>query len=107
MIKQLSRAAKWSEDAGAMITVVLDPSTKYWLEDGSAVIENMLSAATALGYGSCWIQGIIRSFLTEFKFLLESPKNLHLLVIISVGIPAEWLTKEKKKLDEVLHWEIF
>lgn len=107
MIKQLSKAAKWSEDAGAMIAVVLDPSTKYWIEDGSAAIENMLIAATALGYGSCWIQGNVRPYLSEFKLLLNIPENLNLLAIISVGIPAEWITKEKKKLDEVLHWETF
>lgn len=107
MIKRLSTAAKWSENAGAMIAVVLDPSTKYWIEDGSAAIENMLIAATALGYGSCWIQGNIQPYERNFKLLLNIPDDLNLLAIITVGVPVERVTKEKKDLSEVLHWETF
>jgi len=85
----------------------MDPSSKYWIEDGSAAIENMLIAATALGYGTCWLQGNIRPHEPEFKLLLNIPQNQNLLAIITVGVPLEWPTKEKKPLDEVLHWENF
>ena len=57
MIQKLKIASQWMEKAGAIIAVVLDPSSKYWLEDGSAAVENMLIASTALGYGSCWLEG--------------------------------------------------
>ena len=57
MIDKLKVAAQWMENAGAVIAVTLDPTTKYWLEDGSAAVENMLIASTALGYGSCWLEG--------------------------------------------------
>ena len=70
MIEQLKIAAQWMEQAGAIIAVVLDPATKYWLEDGSAAVQNMLVAATALGYGSCWLEGYTLPLEGQFKALL-------------------------------------
>jgi nitroreductase len=57
MIDKLKVASKWMEKAGAIIAVVMDPSSRWWVEDGSAAVENMLIASTALGYGSCWLEG--------------------------------------------------
>ena len=108
VIKQLSKAGEWSAKAGAMIVVVMDPLSKYWLEDGSAAIENMLLAATALGYGSCWLEGNALPHEAEFKSLLNIPEQLKLLTLIPIGIPAKWPESvPKKSLDQVLHWEIF
>ena len=108
IIQRLSKAGAWSADAGAMIVVVMDPASKYWLEDGSAAIENMLLAATALGYGSCWLEGNALPHEAEFKRLLNIPEHLNLLTLIPVGVPAEWpRDKQKKPLEEVLHWETF
>jgi len=55
--------------------VVMDPSTRWWLEDGSAAVENMLIAATALGYGSCWLEGYTLPLEEELKALLNVPKE--------------------------------
>jgi nitroreductase len=108
IIQPLSKAAAWSANASAMIAVVMDPSSKYWLEDGSAAIENMLLAATALGYGSCWLQGNTRPHEAEFKLLLNIPNHLNLLSLVPIGVPVKWPeSKEKKSLAEVLHWETF
>ena len=90
-----------------MVVVFVYPTSKYWVEDGSAAIENMLIAGTALGYGTCWIQGNIRPHMAEFKLLLNIPEYLNLLSIITIGIAVEWPTKDKKPLEEVLHWETF
>lgn len=107
-IKRLSKAGAWSAKAGAMIAVVMDPSTKYWVEDGSAAIENMLLAATALGYGSCWLQGNAKPHEMEFKLLLNIPENLNLLSLIPIGIPTVLpQSPEKKPLEAVLHWESY
>ena len=48
-------SAPWIDCASAVIVVVMDPSSRWWVEDGAAAIENMLLASTALGYGSCWV----------------------------------------------------
>ena len=107
MIEQLKIAAQWMEKAGAIIAVVLDPATKYWLEDGSAAVQNMLVAATALGYGSCWLEGYTLPLESQFKALLGVPDDKRLLTLVPIGVPVEWPVKEKKPLEQVLHWERF
>lgn len=108
LIQKLSKAADWSAKAGAMIAVVMNTSSKYWLEDGSAAIENMLLAATALGYGSCWLEGYTKPHEAEFKRLLNIPQHLTLLTLIPVGVPVAWPEhKDKKPLSDILHWETF
>lgn len=105
LIEQLKVAAQWMEKAGAVIAVVLDPSSRWWLEDGAAAVENMLIASTALGYGSCWLEGDSLPREEEFKKLLEVPKDKRLLTLVPIGVPVKWPTVEKKPLEEVLHWE--
>ena len=105
MIDRLKVAAGWMDKAGAIIAVVLDPSSRWWLEDGSAAVENMLIASTALGYGSCWLEGNTLPREEEFKALLGVPGGKRLLTLVPLGVPAEWPTVDKKSLEEVIHWE--
>jgi nitroreductase len=106
MIEKLKIAANWMENAAVIIAVVLDPkASKFWLEDGSAAIQNILLAATALGYGSCWLQGYTEPNEELFKSLLNVPDEKRLLTLIPIGVAVRWPDKEKKPLDEVLHWE--
>ncbi len=105
-INELKIAAQWMEQAGAIIAVVLDAaSTKFWLEDGAAAVENMLLASRALGYGSCWLQGYTEPLEVQFKALLAVPAEKRLLTLVPIGVPTEWPHKEKKSLNEVIHWE--
>ena len=105
MIDQLKVAAQWMEKAAAIIAVVMDSSSRWWIEDGSAAVENMLIASTALSYGSCWLEGYTLPREEEFKALLDISKEKRLLTLVPIGVPAEWPTKEKKPLEEVIHWE--
>jgi len=105
MIAKLKVAAEWMEKASAIIAVVMDPSSRWWLEDGSAAVENMLIASTALGYGSCWLEGYTLPREEEFKALLGIPEGKRLLTLVPIGVPTEWPVKEKKSLEEVIHWE--
>jgi len=105
MINKLKVAALWMDKAGAIIAVVTDPSSRWWLEDGSAAVENILLASTALGYGSCWLEGYTLRREDEFKELLGIPKEKRLLTLIPIGVPVKWPTKEKKPLETVIHWE--
>ncbi len=107
-IQRLSKAADWSTEAGAIIAVVMDPVREYWVEDGAAAIENMMLAATAMGYGTCWVQGNAKPHEAEFKLLLNVPEHLNILALVPVGVPVDWpVAKDKKTLEEVLHWETF
>ena len=105
MIDRLKVASAWMEEAGAIVAVVMDPDSRWWLEDGAAAVENMLIASTALGYGSCWCEGRTLPHEEAFKQLLGVPEEKRLLTLVPIGVPAEWPTREKKSLEEVIHWE--
>ena len=105
MIAEFKAAGAWMKKAGAVIAVVLDPVSRWWVEDGSAAIENMLLASTALGYGACWVEGNALPLEEQFKTLLGVPAEKRLMALIPIGVPAEKPTQEKKPLEKVLHWE--
>ena len=105
VIEQFRPAGRWVEKAGAVIAVVMDPYSRWWVEDGSAATENMLIAATALGYGSCWLEGDALPLEGEFKKLLGIPLGKRILTLIPIGVPVGWPTIEKRPLESVLHWE--
>jgi nitroreductase len=106
MIKQFKLAGGWMEKAGAVIAVVMDPVSRWWVEDGSAAIENMLLASVALGYGACWVEGDALPLEGKFKTLLGVPAEKRLMALVPIGVTEETPnTPEKKSLEIVLHWE--
>jgi nitroreductase len=106
-IVQLKSAGSWIERAAAVIAVVLDPQSRWWVEDGSAAIQNMLLAATALGFGGCWVEGDALPREEQFKKLLGIPQGRRILALVPLGVPAESPATKKKPLAQVLHWEKF
>jgi nitroreductase len=104
-IVKLKVSGPWMEKAGAVIAVIMDPKSRWWVEDGSAAIENMLLASVALGYGACWVEGDALPREEQLKGLLGVPADKRLMALIPVGVPAENPTREKKSLAQVLHWE--
>jgi nitroreductase len=103
----LQPAGAWIGLAAAVVAVVLDPASRWWVEDGSAAIENMLLAAAALGYGGCWVEGDALPREEQFKTLLGVPPERRILALVPLGVPAENPSREKKPLGTVLHWEKF
>ena len=85
--------------------MVMDPASRWWVEDGAAAIENMMLAATALGYGTCWVEGDILKHEELVRALLGVPGDRRVMAIVPVGVAAETPAKEKKSLAQVLHWE--
>jgi nitroreductase len=104
-IDQFKGAGPWIAEASAVIVVVMDPVSRWWVEDGAAAIENMLLASTALGYGSCWVEGDALPREAQFKALLGVPGEKRVMALIPVGIAAETPSPGKKPLEQVLHWE--
>ena len=104
-IAGLTVSGAWIETAGAVIAVVMDPTSRWWIEDGAAAIENMLLASTALGYGSCWVEGDALPHEEMIKSLLGIPSDRRVMALIPIGRPAETPQPRKKALEEVLHWE--
>ncbi len=102
-------AGKFIKEAPVCI-VVFCRNTKYYLEDGSAAVENMLLAATALGLGSCWVAGDKKPYARQIAQLLNVPVTHKLVALISVGFEdgnRSVPRKPKRPLNEVLHWEKF
>lgn len=90
----------------AIIAVIVDGSHEHWRGNGSAATQNILLAARGLGWGSCWIEGQMRSLEDEFKRLLGVPGGKRILLLIALGEPVRWsLPPPKKSLSEVLDWE--
>jgi nitroreductase len=104
-IAQFKSAGSWIAQAGAVIAVVMDPVSRWWVEDGAAAIENMLLASTALGYGACWVEGDALPREEQFKTLLGVPPARRVMALIPIGVAAETPAPEKKPLEQVLHWE--
>lgn len=120
--RTLDRLAECRDGAAQMLkgascaVVVLGDSEKtdVWTEDCSNVMMNMHLMASALGVGSCWIQGRLRTaggVSTEeiVREILGFPDHLKLEAILSLGMPAA--QPEARSLDELpeekLHWEKF
>jgi nitroreductase len=107
MIVNFKSSGAWIAESSAVIVVVMDPKSRWWVEDGAAAIENMLLASTALGYGSCWVEGDALPYEEMIKSLLGIPADRRVMALVPVGVPAETPQPRKKPLDEVLHWEKF
>jgi nitroreductase len=69
----------------------------------------MLEAA-ALKIGSCWVAGDKKAYASQINALLGVPGSMKLAGLIALGYPLTgklFREVEKRKLNEVLHWERF
>ncbi|MBE0697505.1 MAG: nitroreductase family protein [Anaerolineaceae bacterium] len=95
----------WLRKAGVVIAVVMDPESRWWVEDGAAAVQNMLLACTALGYGACWMEGYSLRNEELLRAVLAIPASRRLLTLLAIGVPEKTPVKEKKTLSEVLYWQ--
>lgn len=91
----------------AFAVLVLARETEYAVEDCSAATENLLLAAAAHGVGSCWVAGSKQAYGPAVAAEFGVPADRQLIAIVSFGYPAEEPKVEKRRLDEVLHWDRF
>ena len=58
--------------APTVVVVLADGTKPNWLQDGSLVMGNLMTAAAAMGIGSCWINRAMELFdKAEGKELLK------------------------------------
>ena len=107
VLQKLGKIQDCIAQASAAVGVVVDEdATKYWKEDASAAIENMLLAAVALGYASLWVEGYVLMQEDYGKEVLGVPDHLRLLAVLPIGKPATAPhQKEKKPLKEITHYD--
>jgi len=69
----------------------------YWVQDCSAVTQNILLAAHGLGLGAVWL-GVypIEDRVDRIKKLLNLPNHIVPFSIISIGYPAEEKPKSER-----------
>ncbi len=101
-----------AETAPAVICVLTQRINAYRdrcfaVQDYSAAIENMLLAAEALGYRSCWYEGHITDtdrIGDQMAEILDVPNGYELVCMLPIGIPAEKPSVPKKKAFSERAW---
>jgi len=119
--KALSLAANnqiFIADADAVIAALGNPGTEtaklpYKLsstriphkQDPMIAVEHMILAATALGYGTCWIGAFNQD---EVKKILKIPENITVVALLPIGVPDENpLARPRKAFQEIFFKEFY
>jgi len=91
----------WFAAAPAMIVALGFPSVDrgWYVVDVSIALQNMVLAATALGYGTCWIgafhQGLVRQ-------IVGAPDEARVIALTPIGVAAEHPgPRSRKHLSEI------
>jgi nitroreductase len=75
--------------------------------DAAIALDHMTLAAAELGLGTCWIGNFI---IQEVRTILELPPSVEPVALTPLGFPVgEPLPtpKNRKSLNEIVHWERF
>jgi nitroreductase len=112
ILDQLRPFSKALETCPAAVAIVIDPKAtkfgEFWLQDASAAVENMLLAATARGYGACWVEGALRRHDEELNRVLAVQPPLRVQAILPIGKPAEQPDRPPKSdPTDVIHVNTF
>jgi nitroreductase len=74
-------------------------------QDPMIAVEHMVLAATALGYGTCWIGAFNEE---EVKKILKVPKDLAVIALLPVGVPNENPpARPRKSFNEIFFKESY
>ncbi|MBE0520594.1 nitroreductase family protein [Candidatus Bathyarchaeota archaeon] len=74
-------------------------------QDPMIAIEHMILAATALGYGTCWMGAFNEN---EVGKILKIPENLAVIALLPVGIPDESPpSRPRKPFKEIFFKEFY
>ena len=106
-------APAWGlETAPAAIALFTDSATQnaainFEKEDYSAACENILLAATALGYSALWLDYLYfdENNQKAALALFNAPKSFHLHVVIPIGMPdGPGSRREKRPFSARMHY---
>lgn len=82
--------------------VVAPCGMSFEVEDYAAAVENMLLAATALGYATVWMDGMTKAPVANAAIakLLNVPEGKTVRTILPLGVPAETSAPKPRKFFE-------
>jgi nitroreductase len=104
-LAEAARGQMFIADAAAVLVAIADPeASPRWCEkDVMIAMENMVLAATELGYGSCYIGAFEEEGV---KSLLKIPDGLRVVALLPIGVPDEAPQQRPRKgLNEVFFGE--
>jgi nitroreductase len=89
--RQLAEACSgqsWLADADTIVAGVGKPGVneKWHSVDVAIAMQNMILAATALGYGTCWIGAFDQE---RVKSLLGVPEDMRVVALTPIGVAAD------------------
>ena len=70
----------------AKLPYTLSSTRLPYKQDPMIAVEHMILAATALGYGTCWIGAFNEA---EVKEILKIPESLAVVALLPIGVPDE------------------
>jgi len=89
--------------------VTFDFGLDFEVEDYAAAVQNILLSATALGYASCWYDGMSRLNGHDKKIagLLNIPETRQVRTILPIGVP-ETTGKQagRKPVEQRVEWKL-
>lgn len=92
-------------DAAAIIVAMGDPevSARWCERDPMIALEHIVLAATAMGYGTCWIGAFDEDAV---KQLLKIPAKMKVIALLPIGIPDETpAPRPRKEFSEIFFRE--
>ena len=76
-----------------------------YLQDSMIAIEHMVLAATALGYGTCWIGAFNED---KVKQIVNAPEELAVIALLPIGVPNENPPpRPRKSFEEIFFSEVY
>jgi len=76
-----------------------------YLQDPMIAIEHMVLAATALGYGTCWIGAFNED---KVKQIVNAPEELAVIALLPIGVPNENPPpRPRKSFEEIFFSEVY
>lgn len=97
-------------NAPLAIVVIGNPRTsvgeRFWVQDCSAAMENLLLAAVSSGLGGVWI-GIhpVATLVRRVREEMNIPENTTPLGIALIGFPAEKKQPRSQYDEKRIHWQ--
>lgn len=108
-VAEAANSQVFLKDAAAIVVASCDPdaSAKWCEKDTMIALEHIALAATALGYGICWIGAFNED---ELKRLLKLPERIKIVALMPIGAPNEKPSlKPRRDFHEIFYkeeWQI-
>lgn len=104
-VAQACRDQSWLADAAYILVGVALPeiSEKWCVVDTTIAMQNVVLAATSLGYGTCWIGAFVEE---QVKELVGIPDEQRVVALLPIGVPADMPdARDRKPISELFSAE--